>query len=81
MQLGEMRGRIFCRAAYLLLPDKYQKTTQRVIRKTALGALNRGYKVTVVDDAILSQQGLSDILKKYEKDGIAAIPSKKLITM
>lgn len=51
------------------------------VHKTALGALNRGYRVTVVDDAILSQKNLNVALKQYGKDGIATIPSKELLKM
>jgi nicotinamidase/pyrazinamidase len=49
------------------------------VHKTALGGLNRGYKVTVVKDAILARDDMSDILKRYEKDGIAVTTSKELV--
>jgi nicotinamidase/pyrazinamidase len=49
------------------------------VHKTALGALNRGYKVTVVKDAILARDDMNDILKRYEKDGIAVTTSKELV--
>ena len=51
------------------------------VHKTALGASNRGYKVTVVDDAILSRKDLSDVLIQYKKDGITTTASKRLIAM
>jgi nicotinamidase/pyrazinamidase len=49
------------------------------VHKTALGALNRGYRVTVVTDAILARDDMSNILKRYEKDGIAVTTSKELV--
>jgi nicotinamidase/pyrazinamidase len=48
---------------------------------TALGARNRGYKVTVVRDAIMSRKNMNDVLKSYEKDGIGLTSSKELIGM
>lgn len=46
---------------------------------TGLGALNRGYKVTAVSDAIMTRKSMNDILKRYEKDGIALTSSRELI--
>lgn len=49
------------------------------VHKTALGALNRGYKVTVVDDAIMSRKSMNDVLKQYEQDGISTASSKNVM--
>ncbi len=46
---------------------------------TALGALNRGYKVTVVKDAIMTRKNMSDILKRYEKKGILLTSSGEML--
>ena len=46
---------------------------------TALGAKNRGYKVTVVKDAVMTGKDMDDILKQYEKHGIATTTSKVII--
>ena len=43
------------------------------VHKTAVGGLNRGYKVSVVKDAVMTRKNMADILKQYEKDGIAII--------
>lgn len=51
------------------------------VYSTALGALNRGYKVTVVKDAIMTRKNMSDVLKRYEKDGILLTSSKEIIGM
>jgi nicotinamidase/pyrazinamidase len=51
------------------------------VHKTALGALNRGYKVTVVDDAIMSQKNMSDAMMQFEKDGIPAISSEEMMAL
>lgn len=40
------------------------------VYNTAKGALNRGYKVTVIKDAIMTRKNMSDVLKRYEKEGI-----------
>ena len=48
---------------------------------TGLGARNRGYKVTVVRDAIMTRKNMSDILKRYEKNGIALTSSRELTGM
>ena len=42
---------------------------------TALGALNRGYKVTVVKDAVLSRNSMAKVLERFERKGIAVITS------
>jgi len=46
---------------------------------TALGARQRGYRVTIVRDAVMTRKNMKDILKRYEKDGIAFTSSSELI--
>ncbi len=46
---------------------------------TALGALNRGYKVTVVSDAVMSRNKMEKVLEKYRRKGIGIITSEELI--
>ncbi|MBI5847266.1 MAG: cysteine hydrolase [Nitrospirae bacterium] len=46
---------------------------------TALGALNRGYKVTVVTDAVLSRKKMEAVLERYRRKGIAVMTSEELI--
>jgi nicotinamidase-related amidase len=46
---------------------------------TALGALNRGYRVIVVIDAVASRTRMPDILKRYRNKGIEVITSEQLI--
>jgi nicotinamidase/pyrazinamidase len=48
---------------------------------TALGARNRGYKVTVVNDAVMTRKDMSEVLNRYKKDGIALTSSRELIGM
>lgn len=48
---------------------------------TALGASNRGYKVSVVKDAVMTRKEMGDVLKRYVKDGIALTSSRELIGM
>lgn len=45
---------------------------------TALGALNRGYRVTVVTDAVMSRNRMEDVLARYRRKGISVITSKQL---
>jgi nicotinamidase-related amidase len=47
---------------------------------TALGALNRGYKVTVVSDAVMSRKNMAAVLELYQRKGIAVITSEQLIS-
>jgi nicotinamidase/pyrazinamidase len=49
------------------------------VYNTAMGAKNRGYKVTVVDDAIMTRKDMKDVFKQYEKDGIPTISSKQML--
>ncbi len=46
---------------------------------TALGALNRGYKVTVVTDAVLSRKKMGAVLERYRRKGIAVMTSEELL--
>ena len=46
---------------------------------TALGALNRGYKVTVVKDAVISRNSMAGVLERYRRKGIGVITSEQLI--
>lgn len=45
------------------------------VHNTARGALNRGYKVKIVKDAIITRIDMSDILKQYEQEGILVTSS------
>ncbi len=44
---------------------------------TALGALNRGYKVTVVTDAVMSRCKMEGVIEKYRRKGIGIITSEE----
>lgn len=46
---------------------------------TALGAKNRGYKVSIVKDAVMTQKNMHDVLKQYEKDGISTVASTEIM--
>jgi len=46
---------------------------------TALGALNRGYKVSVAKDAIMTRKNMDDVLKAYKENGILLITSSEII--
>lgn len=48
---------------------------------TALGALNRGYKVSVVKDAVLTRKNIADILKSYTEKGIVLTTSSEITGM
>lgn len=48
------------------------------VYNTALGGRNRGYKVTVVKDAVMTQKDMADVLKRYEKDGILTTTSGEM---
>lgn len=48
---------------------------------TALGALNRGYKVSVVKDAVMTRKNMDDVLKTYKKNGILLTTSSEIIGM
>lgn len=46
---------------------------------TALGAINRGYKVVLINDAIMTRKNMGDILKRYKKNDILLSSSKEMI--
>lgn len=46
---------------------------------TALGALNRGYKVTVITDAVLSRKNMATVLERFRRKGIAVITSEQML--
>jgi nicotinamidase/pyrazinamidase len=48
------------------------------VYNTAKGALNRGYRVTIVKDAIMTRKNMSDVLKRYEKEGIVSTSSREI---
>ena len=45
---------------------------------TALGALNRGYKVTVITDTVASRNSMTTVLERYRRKGIGVIISEQL---
>lgn len=45
---------------------------------TALGALNRGYRVTVVSDAVMTGRDINKVLERFHRKGIAVISSAEL---
>lgn len=48
---------------------------------TALGARNRGYKVTVVRDAVMTRKDMNDVMKLYNQNDIGLTSSRELIGM
>ena len=46
---------------------------------TALGALNRGYRVVVITDAVASRHNMAEVLERYRRKGIAVMTSEQLI--
>jgi nicotinamidase/pyrazinamidase len=46
---------------------------------TALGALNRGYRVTVVSDAVMTGKNMSRVLERYHSKGIAVLNSQEVV--
>ncbi len=46
---------------------------------TALGALQRGYRVTVIRDAVASRKAMTGVLERYRRRGITIITSDELI--
>lgn len=48
---------------------------------TALGALNRGYKVAVIADAVMSRKKMADVLERYKRKGIEVVTSEELLSM
>jgi len=45
---------------------------------TACGALNRGYRVTVVSDAVMTGRDMNKVLERFRRKGIAVISSAEL---
>jgi nicotinamidase-related amidase len=45
---------------------------------TALGAINRGYRVTVVRDAVATRSDMTKVLERYAAKGIQVVSSKQL---
>ena len=46
---------------------------------TALGALNRGYKVAVVRDAVASRSDMNTLIERYKRKGIGIVTSCELL--
>lgn len=46
---------------------------------TALGALQRGYRVTVVRDAVQSRKAMTEVLERYRRRGVGVITSDELL--
>lgn len=45
---------------------------------TALGGINRGYRVTVVTDGVRSRKKMADVIERYSHKGIGLITSDEL---
>jgi len=45
---------------------------------TALGALNRGYRVTVLEDAVLTGRDMNKVLERYRRKDIRVMNSREL---
>jgi len=48
---------------------------------TALGALNRGYRVTIVSDAVMSGRDMGRVLRRYHQKGIRIMNSQEVINV
>jgi nicotinamidase-related amidase len=46
---------------------------------TALGALQRGYRVTVVTDAVMTGRNINRVLQRYHKKRIAVMNSQEIV--
>ncbi len=46
---------------------------------TALGALSRGYKVTVVRDAVATRSDMNTLIGRYKRKGIGIVTSRELL--
>ena len=46
---------------------------------TALGALSRGYKVTVVRDAVATRSDMNTLIERYKRKGIGIVTSRELL--
>ena len=49
------------------------------VYNTAMGGLNRGYKVTIVNDAVMTRKEMKDVLLRYEKDGIRTAQTRNAV--
>lgn len=49
------------------------------VLRTALGALNRGYQVSVVTDAVASRHDLRGVFERYRREGIGVVESRELL--
>lgn len=49
------------------------------VHYTALGALNRGYRVSVVVDAVRSRHGMARVLARYRRAGVGVVTSQALL--
>ena len=45
---------------------------------TALGGLNRGYRVHVVSDAVTSRVSMSEVIQRYRRKGIGILTGDQL---
>jgi nicotinamidase-related amidase len=48
---------------------------------TALGALNRGYRVTVVTDAVITGREMERVLARYHEKGIGVMESREVLEL
>jgi len=48
---------------------------------TALGALQRGYRVTVVTDAVMTGRDMARVLDRYRTKGIAIMNSREVVAL
>jgi len=48
---------------------------------TALGALNRGYRVTVVSDAVMTGRDMGRVQRRYHEKGISIMDSQEVINV
>lgn len=46
---------------------------------TAIGAINRGYKVSVVLDAVATRSDMNRIMERYKRKGIGTVTSRELL--
>ena len=49
------------------------------VYSTALGALQRGYRVNVISDAVRSRKALAEVLERFRRKGIAVVTSDELV--
>ena len=49
------------------------------VYSTALGALQRGYRVTVLSDAVRSRKRLPEVLERFRRRGITVVSSDELV--